>query len=112
MQQQVEHFWVSFLDFVEADAPEDPRKVARLIRDMQALGYDCSDVRSWFGSRSMLPDSLPGIGRARSPHRLYYAIGGQMIGLTIAAGASAMIRDLVLRGEADGAAPFDLSRFG
>ena len=101
-----------FLDFADHDAPADRRKEQRLLKSLRALGYDCSEYRCWHGSRGMLPDTLPGVGRGRTPHRLFYAVGGQMIGLTIAATVADMMRDLVLQGRAEHAAPFDLARFG
>jgi D-hydroxyproline dehydrogenase len=59
-----------------------------------------------------LPDYLPGIGRLASTN-VYYAIGHQHIGLTMAPVTGELIADLV-----NGRAPrhdisaFDLRRFG
>jgi D-amino-acid dehydrogenase len=101
----------SYLDFVDHDAPPDPRKVDRLLRNVRDIGFDTTGAVDWFGSRSALPDSLPGIGRAPGPQRVFYAVGGQMIGLTIAAGVADMVRDLVVAGHSPAAAPFDLVRY-
>ena len=101
----------SYLDFVEHDAPADQRKIDRLLKNARGIGFDTSDASNWFGSRGMLPDSLPGIGKAPGPHRAFYAVGGQMIGLTIAAGAADMVRDLIMTGHSPDCAAFDLARF-
>ncbi len=62
------------MEFADPDAPPDPRKPARLRRHLRALGYPCElDGPSWLGSRPVLPDYLPGIGRAPGPAKLFYA---------------------------------------
>jgi D-hydroxyproline dehydrogenase len=104
----------SYLEFAGLDTPPDPRKPAQLRAKLRQLGYQC-DVEgpSWMGPRPTLPDYLPGIGRARGEHELYYAIGHQHLGLTLAAVTADLIADLVTR-----RAPrfdvkaFDLHRFG
>lgn len=101
----------SYLDFVEPDAPADQRKIDRLVRNVRGIGYNTDGATTWHGSRSMLPDSLPGIGKAPSDHKVFYAIGGQMIGFTIAAGAADIVRDLVIAGGSSACAAFDLKRF-
>jgi hypothetical protein len=53
------------MEFADPDAPADPRKPARLRQKVRALGYSCElEGPSWLGSRPVLPDYLPGIGRA------------------------------------------------
>jgi len=105
----------SYMEFADASAPADPRKPARLRRTVQALGFSCeSDGPSWVGARPVLPDYLPGIGRASSvPTKLYYAIGHQHIGLTLAPITAELIADLVAeRTPRLPIAAFDLQRFG
>ena len=54
-----------YMEFADpADAP-DPRKPAHLAAQLRRLGYLCPQgARSWVGPRPVLPDYLPGIGRA------------------------------------------------
>ena len=104
----------TYLEFAGLDAPADPDKPTRLRTKLRHLGYQC-DIQgaSWMGARPTLPDYLPGIGRARGPHELFYAVGHQHLGLTLAAVTADVIADLVV-----GRAPrfdvkaFDLHRFG
>ena len=104
----------TYLEFAGLDAPADPDKPTRLRTKLRQLGYRC-DIQgaSWMGARPTLPDYLPGIGRARGPHELFYAVGHQHLGLTLAAVTADVIADLVV-----GRAPrfdvkaFDLRRFG
>ncbi|MEP6883851.1 MAG: FAD-binding oxidoreductase [Gammaproteobacteria bacterium] len=105
----------SFMEFADADAPSDPRKPARLRRTVQTLGFACeSDGPSWVGARPVLPDYLPGIGRAPGiPEKLYYAVGHQHIGLTLAPTTAELVADLVAeRAPRLPIAAFDLQRFG
>jgi len=101
------------MEFDEIDAPPDPRKPARLRKKLKALGYRCdSEGPSWVGARPVLPDYLPGIGRAPGPQNLFYAIGHQHIGLTLAPVTGELVADLVAgRTTKHNVAPFDLCRF-
>jgi glycine/D-amino acid oxidase-like deaminating enzyme len=104
----------SYLEFAGLEAPPDPRKPAQLRAKLRQLGYQCEvEGPSWMGPRPTLPDYLPGIGRALGQHELFYAVGHQHLGLTLAAVTADLIADLVT-----GRAPrfdikaFDLRRFG
>jgi glycine/D-amino acid oxidase-like deaminating enzyme len=103
----------SFLEFSAADAPSDPRKPERLRRMLRAQGYSCEpEGESWVGSRPVLPDYLPGIGRASGPAKLFYAVGNQHIGLTTAPATGDLVADLVAqRAPRIAIAAFDLRRF-
>ncbi|HEX3396421.1 MAG TPA: FAD-dependent oxidoreductase [Steroidobacteraceae bacterium] len=103
----------SYMEFADPDAPADARKPARLRRQLRALGYACEpEGPSWVGSRPVLPDYLPGIGRAPGPAKLFYAIGHQHIGLTLAPFTAELIADLVAgRKPPIPVAPYDLQRF-
>ena len=103
----------SYMEFADPDAPADARKPARLRRQLRALGYACElDGPSWLGSRPVLPDYLPGIGRAPGPAKLFYAVGHQHIGLTLAPFTAELLADMVAGREPPiPVAPFDLQRF-
>ena len=104
----------SYLEFAGLDAPPDPRKPARLRKTLQALGYRCeSEGTSWMGARPTLPDYLPGIGRLEGTPNLFYAVGHQHLGLTLAAPTAELIGDLVAgRKPRFDIAALDLRRFG
>jgi len=104
----------SYMEFAAADAPADPRKAARLRQTVRELGHPCEpDGPSWVGARPVLPDYLPGIGRAGGPAKLFYAIGHQHIGLTTAPITADLICDMVAeRIPRLPVAGFDLRRFG
>jgi D-hydroxyproline dehydrogenase len=104
----------SYMEFSASDAPADPRKPARLRRKLRALGHACeSEGPSWVGARPVLPDYLPGIGRAPGTPGLFYAIGHQHIGLTIAPITAELVADIVAEREPRlPVGAFDLRRFG
>jgi glycine/D-amino acid oxidase-like deaminating enzyme len=104
----------SYMEFAGLDSPPDPRKPARLRAKVRELGFACeSDGLSWRGARPVLPDYLPGIGRARGNSRVLYAVGHQHIGLTMAPVTGELIADLIAdRTPRLGIGAFDLTRFG
>lgn len=104
----------SYLEFERHGAPPDARKLQRLRAALERLGYT-SETRheGWVGSRPTLPDYLPGIGRAPGQAPLYYAIGHQHLGLTLAAPTAEVIAALVAgRDPPLDVRPLDLRRFG
>lgn len=85
----------SFMEFAGYSAAPDPRKLARLRTRLGDLGYDCPvDGPGWVGPRPVLPDYLPGIGRLDRTS-VFYAVGHQHIGLTLAPVTGELISDLV-----------------
>jgi len=80
----------------------------------RSLGYPFElEGPSWVGARPVLPDYLPGIGRAPGPAKLFYALGHQHIGLTIAPITAELIADIVAqRTTRHAISDFDLQRFG
>ena len=104
----------SYMEFADHDAPADADKPALLRRKLRALGYQCAaDGPSWLGARPILPDYLPGIGRAPGSNPLFYAVGHQHIGLTMAPVTGDLMADLVAGRPARlPVAAFDLRRFG
>jgi D-hydroxyproline dehydrogenase len=104
----------SYLELAGLNAPPDPRKPARLRARLRTLGYRCApDGPSWMGPRPTLPDYLPGIGRATSGQNVFYAVGHQHLGLTLAAPTARLIADLVAgRNTPWDIRALDLRRFG
>lgn len=104
----------SYLELAGLDAPPDPRKPARLRARLSRLGYRCDpDGPSWMGPRPTLPDYLPGIGRAPGGQNLFYAVGHQHLGLTLAAPTARLVADLVAGRNIPGdIGALDLRRFG
>jgi D-hydroxyproline dehydrogenase len=102
----------SYMEFLAPGAPSDRRKPARLRKKLRALGYGCElEGPSWVGARPILPDYLPGIGRVPGTG-IFYAIGHQHIGLTIAAVTAELVADLVAqRQPRQPISAFDLNRF-
>ena len=104
----------SYLEFERHGAPPDPRKIARLRARLHALGYRCATAHAgWVGSRPTLPDYLPGLGRAPGEAPLFYAVGHQHLGLTLAVPSAHVMAALVAgRHPPLDTRPFDLMRFG
>ena len=104
----------SYLEFERHGAPPDPRKIARLRARLHALGYRCATAHAgWVGSRPTLPDYLPGLGRAPGEAPLFYAVGHQHLGLTLAVPSAHVMAALVAgRRPPLDTRPFDLMRFG
>ena len=104
----------SYMEFRTPHAPPDLRKPARLRRVLAGLGYSSGDTNtSWVGSRPVLPDYLPAIGRLREVPEVFYAFGHQHIGLTLSAITAELVSALVAgRTPAHDLAPYSLERFG
>src|ERR1700722_6562701 len=103
----------SYMEFLPPGAPSDPRKPARLRRRVRALGYGCGlDGPSWVGPRPVLADYLPGIGRVPGGAAIFYSIGHQHLGLTMAAGTAELVADMLARRQPrQPISAFDLNRF-
>jgi D-hydroxyproline dehydrogenase len=102
----------SYMEFQAPGAPGDPRKPARLRKNLRTLGYRCElEGASWVGARPVLPDYLPCIGRV-SGTAIFYAFGHHHIGLTTAAVTAELIADMVAeRQPRIPVSAFDLTRF-
>jgi D-amino-acid dehydrogenase len=102
----------TFMEFSGLAASVDARKPDLLRRKLNKLGYDCpAEGPSWRGPRPVLPDYLPGIGRVAGTN-VFYAVGHQHIGLTLAPVTAELVADLVAaRRPRHEVAAFDLARF-
>lgn len=77
-------------------------KAARFLPGLKTAGG-----HRWMGFRPSLPDSLPVLGRSRDEPRVIYAFGHGHLGLTQAAAAGRIVRELIR----DRLPPIDLSPF-
>ena len=103
----------SYLEFERHGAPPDPRKLERLRQRVSGFGYRGKASGGWVGSRPTLPDYLPGLGRAGTEADLFYAVGHQHLGLTLAAPTARAIAALAAHREpGTDLRAFDLRRFG
>jgi D-amino-acid dehydrogenase len=103
----------SFMEFSDVDAPADERKSAWLRAKVSGLGYACEPAApAWVGSRPVLPDYLPALGRSAQLPNLIYAFGHQHIGLTLSAVTALAVADLVAGRPRPDLDAFDLRRFG
>jgi len=102
----------SFMEFAGNQAAADPRKLVQLRKRLGDLGYECdAGAPGWMGPRPVLPDYLPGIGRFERTS-IFYAVGHQHIGLTLAPVTGELISDLVAdRQPRHDISAFDLRRF-
>ena len=103
----------TFMEFRAPHAPADTRKTEYLRQKIRELGYGEAPGPAWVGSRPVLPDYLPGLGRAPDLPGLYYAVGHQHIGLTLAPVTGDLMADIVAsRRPRHPVEAFDLKRFG
>lgn len=94
--------------------PPDPDRFALLRRQAARLfpGLETAGGREWMGFRPTLPDSRPIIGPSPRAARVWYALGHQHLGLTLAAVTAQMIADaLGGRPSAVDREPFRVDRF-
>lgn len=102
----------SFMEFSGLHSKVDAGKYQRLDALLAGLGYPRSDPAShWRGPRPILPDYLPGLGQVPG-QPLYYAIGHQHLGLTMAPITAELMADAISGTPTRvPLAPFDLRRF-
>lgn len=102
------------VEFAAPDAAPDFRRSSMLygIAKRYIPELADTDATPWVGTRPLMPDSLPAIGRAFKHRNLYYSFGHGHLGFTQAAISARAIGELV----SDCAptidmSPFDLKRF-
>ncbi len=103
----------SFVEFAPRTAAPVAQRWETLARHARELGLPVrGEPTRWFGARPTLPDYLPAIGRSTRAGNLFYALGHQHLGLTLAPVTAELVADLVGgREPAIDLAPFDLRRF-
>ena len=102
------------VEFKRADAPADPRVVARLKRHARRLfpSARLDDASEWVGRRPALPDSLPVIGPAPRHPDVFLAFGHHHIGLTTGPKTGKLIAQLAAGEPPEiNLAPFSPGRF-
>ncbi len=77
------------------ELPPDPRRFAMLRRRAAGLfpGLDTAGGSEWMGFRPTLPDSLPVIGPSPRAPAVWYAVGHQHLGLTLAGITARLVAD-------------------
>lgn len=102
-------------EFSGADSPRDFRRAEALIEvGRRALpGFNTEGFSQWSGSRPILPDSLPVIGRDPVVSNVFHAFDHSDIGFTLGPLTGELIADLVAgRDPKVPLDPFRLNRFG
>ena len=90
--------FAGIVDFSGVDAPANNSRydyIRSLIKNiMPTLSWKEEDL--WMGQRPSTSDSLPVIGRSISMKNIYFAFGGQHVGLTIGPKLGKIASDLIL----------------
>jgi len=103
-----------YAEFASVDAPPDPQRHQRLIRQAKAAlpGLDPASPRLWMGRRPSFPDSLPALGEIPGHKGLYAAFGHSHYGVMMAPATGEYLADLLTRQAASPAnSAFSPSRF-
>ena len=90
--------FAGIVDFSGVDAPANNSRydyIRSLIKNiMPTLSWKEEDL--WMGQRPSTSDSLPVVGRSKSMKNIYFAFGGQHVGLTIGPKLGKIASDLIL----------------
>ena len=90
--------FAGIVDFSGVDAPENKSRydyIRSLIKNIiPSLSWKEEDF--WMGQRPSTSDSLPVLGRSHSLENVYFAFGGQHVGLTIGPKLGKLVSDLIL----------------
>ena len=90
--------FAGIVDFSGVDAPANKSRydyIRSLIKNiMPTLSW--KEEGLWMGQRPSTSDSLPVIGRSKSMKNIYFAFGGQHVGLTIGPKLGKIASDLIL----------------
>ncbi len=102
------------MEFASPDASPDFRRSKMLYGIAKRYIPDLADTdtSSWVGTRPLMPDSLPAIGRAFKHTNLYYSFGHGHLGFTQAAISARAIGELITEAPSTiDIGAFDLKRF-
>jgi D-amino-acid dehydrogenase len=90
--------FAGIVDFSGVDAPANKSRydyIRSLIKNiMPSLSWKEEDL--WMGQRPSTSDSLPVLGKSKSLENVYFAFGGQHVGLTIGPKLGKLVSDLIL----------------
>ena len=90
--------FAGIVDFSGVDAPENKSRydyIRSLIKNIiPSLSWKEEDL--WMGQRPSTSDSLPVLGKSNSMKNVYFAFGGQHVGLTIGPKLGKLVSDLIL----------------
>ena len=90
--------FAGIVDFSGVDAPAKNSRydyIRSLIKNIiPTLSWKDEDL--WMGQRPSTSDSLPVVGRSKSMKNIYFAFGGQHVGLTIGPKLGKIASDLIL----------------
>ena len=102
------------MEFAAPDASPDFRRSSMLYGIAKRYIPDLADTdaKPWVGTRPLMPDSLPAIGRGFRHKNLYYSFGHGHLGFTQAAVSARAIGELIAESAPTiDITPFDLKRF-
>lgn len=90
--------FAGIVDFSGVDAPANKFRydyIRSLIKNiMPSLSWKEEDL--WMGQRPSTSDSLTVLGKSKSLENVYFAFGGQHVGLTIGPKLEKLVSDLIL----------------
>ena len=90
--------FAGIVDFSGVDAPANKSRydyIRSLIKNIiPFLSWKEEDL--WMGQRPSTSDSLPVLGKSNSMKNVYFAFGGQHVGLTIGPKLGKLVSDLIL----------------
>ena len=90
--------FAGIVDFSGVDAPANKSRydyIRSLIKNIiPSLSWKEEDL--WMGQRPSTSDSLPVLGKSNSMKNVYFAFGGQHVGLTIGPKLGKLVSDLIL----------------
>lgn len=87
----------SFVEFAGLTKPANPKRFDQIIQKSKNVfpQLNTENPSFWMGHRPSLPDGLPAVGPSARHTNVYYCFGHGHLGLTLAAGTSAVLSDML-----------------